>query len=67
LINIPPSALDDKAIIESARKTGALSQREEHLVTGGLGEAVDGLLARHKSRTMRMVAMEEGSDKAEHT
>ncbi len=61
LINIHTiSPLDEKAIIESARKTGAVVTAEEHLVTGGLGEAVAGLLARHNPVPMRMVAMEEG-------
>ncbi len=61
LINIHTiSPLDEKAIIESARKTGAVITAEEHLVTGGLGEAVAGLLARHNPVPMRMVAMEEG-------
>lgn len=61
LINIHTiSPLDEKAIIESARKTGAVVTAEEHLVTGGLGEAVAGLLARHNPVPMRMVAMDEG-------
>ena len=61
LINIHTiSPLDEKAIIESARKTGAVVTAEEHLATGGLGEAVAGLLARHNPVPMRMVAMEEG-------
>ncbi len=61
LINIHTICpLDEKAIIESARKTGAVVTAEEHLVTGGLGEAVAGLLARHNPVPMRMVAMEEG-------
>ena len=61
LINIHTiSPLDEKAIIESARKTGSVVTAEEHLVTGGLGEAVAGLLARHNPVPMRMVAMEEG-------
>lgn len=61
LINIHTiSPLDEKAIIESARKTGSVVTAEEHLVTGGLGEAVAGLLARHNPVPMRMVAMDEG-------
>ncbi|MFA5443495.1 MAG: transketolase C-terminal domain-containing protein [Bacteroidales bacterium] len=61
LINIHTiKPLDEKAIIESARKTGAVITAEEHLVTGGLGEAVAGLLARHYPVPMRMVAMEDG-------
>jgi len=61
LINIHTiKPLDEKAIIESARKTGAVITAEEHLVTGGLGEAVAGLLARHYPVPMRMIAMEDG-------
>lgn len=48
LINIHTlKPLDEKAILDSARKTGAVVTAEEHLVAGGLGELVSGLLARH--------------------
>jgi len=33
---------------------------EEHLLAGGLGELVSGLLARHYPVPMRMVAMDDG-------
>ena len=38
--------LDEKAIIASAKKTGAVVVAEEHNMAGGLGEAVAGVLAR---------------------
>jgi len=61
LINIHTlKPLDEKAILDSARKTGAVVTAEEHLIAGGLGELTAGLLARHFPVPMRMVAMEEG-------
>ncbi len=61
LINIHTiTPLDKKAILDSARKTGAVVTAEEHLITGGLGEKTASLLARHSPVPMRMVAMEEG-------
>ncbi|MDD4167302.1 MAG: transketolase C-terminal domain-containing protein [Bacteroidales bacterium] len=61
LINIHTiKPLDEKAIVDSARKTGAVVTAEEHLVAGSLGELTAGLLARHYPVPMRMVAMEEG-------
>ncbi|MDD4653974.1 MAG: transketolase family protein [Bacteroidales bacterium] len=61
LINIHTiKPLDMQAIIDSARKTGAVVTAEEHLVAGGLGELVAGVLARHCPVPMRMVAMEDG-------
>lgn len=61
LINIHTlKPLDEKAILDSARKTGAVVTAEEHLIAGGLGELTAGLLARYFPVPMRMVAMEEG-------
>ncbi len=61
LINIHTiKPLDAQAVLDSAKKTGAVVTAEEHLVAGGLGEAVAGLLAQHHPVPMRMVAMEEG-------
>lgn len=61
LINIHTlKPLDEKAIIDSARKTGAVVTAEEHLLAGGLGELVAGLLSRHFPVPMRMVAMNDG-------
>jgi transketolase len=61
LINIHTlKPLDEKAILDSARKTGAVVTAEEHLIAGGLGELTAGLLARYFPVPMRMVVMEEG-------
>lgn len=38
--------LDEKTLLESAAKTGAVVVAEEHNIAGGLGEAVAGLFAR---------------------
>ena len=38
--------LDEKALLESAAKTGAVVVAEEHNMAGGIGEAVAGLFAR---------------------
>ena len=38
--------LDEKAVIESARKTGAVVCAEEHLIAGGVGELISGVLSR---------------------
>lgn len=37
--------LDEKAVIESAAKTGAVVVAEEHFIAGGLGELIAGVLA----------------------
>lgn len=61
--------LDAEAIIKSAKKTGKVICAEEHLLAGGLGEAVAGLLARNHPVPMRFVALDDrfgqsGSPKA---
>ncbi len=61
LINIHTiKPLDVKAVLDSALKTGAVLTAEEHLVSGGLGELVAGVLATHCPTPMAMVAMEDG-------
>jgi len=46
VLNIPTvKPLDEKAVIESAKKTGKVVIAEEHNMAGGLGEAVAGVLA----------------------
>ena len=53
--------LDEKAILQSAEKTGRVVCAEEHMIAGGLGEAVAGLLARksRKPAQMRFVAVND--------
>ena len=52
--------LDEKAILASAKKTGAVVVAEEHKMAGGLGEAVAGVLARELPTPMVFV---NGEDK----
>lgn len=60
LINIHTiKPLDEDAVIESAAKTGRVIVAEEHLVAGGLGEAVAGVLARNLPVPMRMIAVND--------
>lgn len=51
---------DTKTVLDSVKKTGAVLTAEEHLVSGGLGELVAGVLATHCPTRMAMVAMEDG-------
>ena len=43
----------------SVAKTGKVVVAEEHLIAGGLGEAVAGLLARNNPVPMRFVAIND--------
>lgn len=51
--------LDVKAVIESASKTGAVVTAEEHLIAGGLGELIAGVLVRNKLVPMEIVAVDD--------
>ncbi|MDD4058505.1 MAG: transketolase C-terminal domain-containing protein [Bacteroidales bacterium] len=51
--------LDKKAVIESAAKTGAVVTAEEHLIAGGLGELIAGLLTREKPTPQEFVAVDD--------
>ncbi|MEK7181372.1 MAG: transketolase C-terminal domain-containing protein [Patescibacteria group bacterium] len=51
--------LDEKKIIELARKTGAVVTVEEHQVSGGLGGAVAEVLAKHVPTPMEFVGMQD--------
>lgn len=51
--------LDEKAIIESARKTGFVVTAEEHSIIGGLGGAVAELLSRELPTKMAMVGQHD--------
>ena len=53
--------LDEAAILASAAKTGRVVCAEEHMIAGGLGEAVAGLLARKSAKPaqMRFVAVKD--------
>ena len=51
--------LDIKAVIESVSKTGAVVSAEEHLIAGGLGELIAGLLIRKLPVPMEFVAVDD--------
>ena len=51
--------LDEAAIVESARKTGAVVTAEEHQLLGGLGGSVAATLARHQPTPMEMVGVDD--------
>lgn len=49
--------IDTQALVESARKTGAVVTAEEHQLNGGLGSAVAEVLAQHHPVPMEFVGM----------
>lgn len=51
--------LDEKKIVELARKTGAVVTVEEHQVLGGLGGAVAEVLAKHAPCPIEFVGMQD--------
>ena len=51
--------LDVKAVIESASKTGAVVSAEEHLIAGGMGELIAGILIREHPVPMEFVAVDD--------
>ena len=51
--------LDEKKIIELAKKTGAVVAVEEHQISGGLGGAVAETLARHYPVPIEFVGMQD--------
>jgi transketolase len=51
--------LDEKKIIELAKKTGAVVTLEEHQVNGGLGGAIAEVLARHCPVPIEFVGMQD--------
>lgn len=51
--------IDEKIIIESAKKTGAIVTAEEHQIFGGLGSAVAEVSAKYAPVPMEMVAVKD--------
>jgi|TARA_B110000211_G_scaffold183827_1_gene208325 transketolase len=51
--------MDIKAVLDSARKTGAVVTAEEHQRAGGLGESVAQVLCEHLPTPLRMVAVND--------
>ncbi|MFA6770451.1 MAG: transketolase C-terminal domain-containing protein, partial [Bacteroidales bacterium] len=60
LINIHTiKPLDKKAVIESAAKTKAVVTAEEHLIAGGMGELITGVLSRELPTPVEIVAVDD--------
>ena len=51
--------LDEKLVIESAKKTGAVVSCEEHNFLGGLGESISRTLAMHHPTPQEFVATQD--------
>lgn len=51
--------LDEEAILKSIAKTGCVVSAEEHMINGGLGESVSGLLARNNPAPQEFVAVND--------
>ena len=51
--------LDEKSILESVGKTGCIVTAEEHMIFGGLGESVSGMLARTKPVPQEFVGVND--------
>lgn len=51
--------IDAKAIIKSAKKTGAVVSAEEHQIAGGLGESIAQILATNLPTPMEFVAVND--------
>ena len=51
--------LDVQAVLDSAAKTGAVVTAEEHLIAGGLGELIAGVLVRNRPCPMEFVAVDD--------
>lgn len=51
--------LDEKAVLESAAKTGRVVTAEEHQMHGGLGDSIAQLLVRKQPTPMEMVAVND--------
>lgn len=51
--------LDEEAVISAARETGAIVTAEEHMLNGGLGEAIARIVIRHKPVPMEFVGVND--------
>lgn len=51
--------LDEEAILKSVEKTGCIVSAEEHMINGGLGESVAGLLSRKMPKPQEFVAVND--------
>lgn len=60
LINIHTiKPLDHKAVIESVTKTRAVVCAEEHMIAGGMGELISGLLSRELPTPVEFIAVDD--------
>ena len=60
LINIHTiKPLDVEAVLKSVGKTGAVVTAEEHLIAGGMGELIAGVLSRRSPVPMEFVAVDD--------
>ncbi|PKR80098.1 transketolase [Brumimicrobium salinarum] len=51
--------LDEKAILETAKKTGCIVTAEEHMINGGLGDAVAQVLSRNNPTPQEYVGVND--------
>lgn len=51
--------LDEAIILKSLEKTGCVVSAEEHMINGGLGESISGLLARKMPKPQEFVAVND--------
>lgn len=51
--------LDDEAVLESVSRTGCVVTAEEHMLNGGLGEAIAQVLVRYHPVPMEMVGVKD--------
>ncbi len=51
--------LDEKAVLQSLRKTGCAVSAEEHQENGGLGDSIAQILAKHLPAPIEMVAVKD--------
>ena len=58
--------LDEKAILDSVAKTSCVVTAEEHMMHGGLGDAVAQVLSRNKPCPHEYVAVNDSLEKVEN-
>jgi transketolase len=51
--------IDEKAVIQAAKETGAIVTAEEHLEHGGLGSIVSGIVVKNHPVPMELVAIKD--------
>ena len=51
--------LDEKAVLDSVKKTGCVVSCEEHMYNGGLGDAIAQLLVRNHPAPMEFIGIDD--------